>query len=137
MKLQFKIQDFQLQAVKAVVDCFQGQPLKSNKFTLERSRDIIKKAKASGYLDFKHLLYGNIDSGVLSFNMTVSKLGTAFLCQPCGNWGKLPNGFKYFWEIGTEIYLTKDTSGIPEGKFIFDSNKAIYVTGESVPIYDH
>ena len=45
MKIQFKIQDFQLQAVKAVVDCFQGQPLKSNKFTLERSKDIIKKAK--------------------------------------------------------------------------------------------
>jgi type III restriction enzyme len=50
MKLQFKIQDFQLAAVKAVVDCFQGQTLKSNKFTLERSKDIIKKAKqaASG-----------------------------------------------------------------------------------------
>ena len=50
MKIQFKIQDFQLQAVKAVVDCFQGQPLKSNKFTLERSKDIIRKAKeaASG-----------------------------------------------------------------------------------------
>ena len=50
MKLQFKIQDFQLAAVKAVVDCFQGQALKSNKFTLERSKDIIRKAKeaASG-----------------------------------------------------------------------------------------
>ena len=50
MKIQFKIQDFQLAAVKAVVDCFQGQSLKSNKFTLERSKDIIKKAKqaASG-----------------------------------------------------------------------------------------
>lgn len=50
MKIQFKIQDFQLQAVKAVVDCFEGQPLKSNKFTLERSKDIIRKAKeaASG-----------------------------------------------------------------------------------------
>lgn len=50
MKIQFKIQDFQLAAVKAVVDCFQGQTLKSNKFTLERSKDIIKKAKqaASG-----------------------------------------------------------------------------------------
>jgi type III restriction enzyme len=54
MKLQFKIQDFQLQAVKAVVDCFQGQPLKSNKFTLERSKDIIRKAKqaASGVRTF-------------------------------------------------------------------------------------
>jgi len=45
MKLQFKIQDFQLDAVKAVVDCFQGQPLKSNKFTLERTQNIIKKAR--------------------------------------------------------------------------------------------
>lgn len=89
------------------------------------SPDIIKKAKASGYLDFKHLLYGNIDSGVLSFNITVQKTGVAFLCQPCGNWGKLPNGFKYFWEIGTQVFLTKDTLTVPEGKFQFSSEKAI------------
>jgi len=50
MKLQFKEQDFQIQAVKAVVDCFTGQPLKTNRFTLERTRDLLKKAKevASG-----------------------------------------------------------------------------------------
>jgi type III restriction enzyme len=35
MKLQFQQQGFQIQAVKAVVDCFQGQPLKTNRFTLE------------------------------------------------------------------------------------------------------
>lgn len=45
MKLQFKEQSFQIQAVKAVVDCFDGQPLKTNKFTLERSQEIIRKAK--------------------------------------------------------------------------------------------
>lgn len=45
MKLQFKEQAFQIQAVKAVVDCFDGQPLKTNKFTLERSQEIIRKAK--------------------------------------------------------------------------------------------
>src|SRR5690554_6483797 len=45
MKLQFKEQDFQVQAVKAVVDCFAGQPLKTNRFTLERSKDLIRKAK--------------------------------------------------------------------------------------------
>ncbi len=45
MKLQFKEQGFQLQAVKAVVDSFEGQPLKTNKFTLERSQEIIRKAK--------------------------------------------------------------------------------------------
>ena len=56
MKLQFKEQDFQVQAVQAVVDCFEGQPLKTNRFTLERSQELIKKAKqaASGTiaLDF-------------------------------------------------------------------------------------
>ena len=56
MKLQFKEQDFQVQAVQAVVDCFEGQPLKTNRFTLERSNELIKKAKqaASGtaVLDF-------------------------------------------------------------------------------------
>lgn len=45
MKLQFKEQQFQINAVKAVVDCFEGQPLKTNRFTLERSKEIIKKAK--------------------------------------------------------------------------------------------
>ena len=50
MKLQFKEQDFQVQGVKAVVDCFQGQPIKTNRFTLERSKEIIRKTKlvASG-----------------------------------------------------------------------------------------
>lgn len=50
MKLQFKEQDFQVQAVKAVVDCFAGQTLKTNRFTLERSKELIRKAKqaASG-----------------------------------------------------------------------------------------
>lgn len=45
MKLQFKEQQFQIDAVKAVVDCFDGQPLKTNRFTLERSKELIKKAK--------------------------------------------------------------------------------------------
>lgn len=45
MKLQFKEQQFQLNAVKAVIDCFEGQPLKTNRFTLERSKEIIRKAK--------------------------------------------------------------------------------------------
>jgi type III restriction enzyme len=45
MKLQFKEQDFQVQAVKAVVDCFNGQPLRTNRFTLERSKNLILKAK--------------------------------------------------------------------------------------------
>jgi type III restriction enzyme len=45
MKLQFKEQDFQLKAVKSVVDCFVGQALKTNRFTLERSRNLLERAK--------------------------------------------------------------------------------------------
>ncbi len=45
MKLQFKEQDFQIKAVRAVVDCFEGQPLKTNRFTLERSKELIRKAR--------------------------------------------------------------------------------------------
>jgi type III restriction enzyme len=45
MKLQFKEQDFQINAVQAVVDCFEGQTLKTNRFTLERSKELIRKAK--------------------------------------------------------------------------------------------
>ncbi|NVN19438.1 DEAD/DEAH box helicase family protein [Muricauda sp. HICW] len=45
MKLQFKEQSFQVNAVHAVVDSFEGQPLKTNRFTLERSKELIKKAK--------------------------------------------------------------------------------------------
>nr|WP_320037268.1 DEAD/DEAH box helicase family protein [uncultured Bacteroides sp.] len=47
MKLQFKQQQFQKDAVRAVVNCFEGQPLKTNRFTLERSKEIIRKAKQS------------------------------------------------------------------------------------------
>ncbi|MDR7749443.1 DEAD/DEAH box helicase family protein [Riemerella anatipestifer] len=57
MKLQFKEQDFQVKAVQAVVNCFEEQPIKTNRFTLERSKELIKKAKqaASGIqsLDFE------------------------------------------------------------------------------------
>jgi len=45
MKLQFKQQQFQKDAVRAVVNCFEGQPLKTNRFTLEHSGEIIRYAK--------------------------------------------------------------------------------------------
>ncbi len=58
MKLQFKQQDFQIQAVQAVVDCFEGQPLKTNRFTLERSKALIRKAKQAA-----------MGTGVLAFEV--------------------------------------------------------------------
>lgn len=45
MKLQFKEQFFQIQAVRSVVQVFKGQPLKSNTFTLERSKELMRRAK--------------------------------------------------------------------------------------------
>lgn len=47
MKLQFKQQAFQLRAVKAVVDAFAGQTLQTAKFTLERTKDILRKSKSA------------------------------------------------------------------------------------------
>jgi type III restriction enzyme len=46
MKLQFKEQIFQINAVKAVVNCFQGQTMETGRFTLERTKNILKQAKA-------------------------------------------------------------------------------------------
>lgn len=45
MKLQFKEQGFQIDAVNAVVKCFEGQALKTNRFTLEKTTEILRKAK--------------------------------------------------------------------------------------------
>src|SRR5699024_10420692 len=59
MKLQFKEQSFQIDAVNAVVKCFEGQALKTNRFTLERSKQIINKVKMGQY-DFNDELLENI-----------------------------------------------------------------------------
>ncbi len=57
MKLQFKEQGFQIQAVDAVVKCFEGQAMKTNHFTLERNDEILRKAKQAAkgiaLLDFE------------------------------------------------------------------------------------
>lgn len=45
MKLQFKEQGFQIDAVNAVVKCFDGQTLKTNRFTLEKTAQILRRAK--------------------------------------------------------------------------------------------
>ena len=45
MKLRFKKQIFQLDAVRAVVNCFEGQQLESARFTLERTQDLMRKIK--------------------------------------------------------------------------------------------
>src|SRR5690554_5950402 len=62
MKLQFKEQDFQVQAVNAVVACFDGQPLKTNRFTLERSKELIRRARqaAAGAVEIDYSIEEDI-----------------------------------------------------------------------------
>lgn len=38
MKIKFKHQQFQLDAVKSIVDCFAGQPKAQSRFTLDKGR---------------------------------------------------------------------------------------------------
>lgn len=64
MKLQFKEQLFQINAVKAVVNCFQGQSMETARFTLERKNNILKQARAiasgENTLQFEEDLLENI-----------------------------------------------------------------------------
>jgi len=88
------------------------EAFKENIFEELTQPHIIKMAKERGYLDFKHMLHGNKDSAPLSLQITVRQIGTLFLCQPPGNWGKLPDGFKNFWETPNEtrVYITEDVA---------------------------
>lgn len=88
-------------------------PFKSSIFEELTEPRIISKARERGYKDFKHMLFGDKDSSPLSVRIRIQASGTAFLCQPPGNWGKLPGGFKNFWEAGTRVYLTRN---MPAGK---------------------
>lgn len=45
MKLQFKEQQYQLQAVQAIVDCFKGQLPATQRFTLERTKELQRQQK--------------------------------------------------------------------------------------------
>lgn len=48
MKIKFKHQPFQLDAVKSIVDCFKGQPNEQSRFTLDKG-----KRQKYGQLDFE------------------------------------------------------------------------------------
>jgi type III restriction enzyme len=57
MKLQFKEQLFQLQAVQAIVDCFDGQPIRTKDFTIDRSHEVLNLAKAISSGTQKNVLF--------------------------------------------------------------------------------
>jgi type III restriction enzyme len=76
MKLQFKEQPFQIEAVKAVVDCFAGQSLKANRFTLERSKDLMRRANlvAKGSGEYESQLLEEIGYRNSSIEITENQL---------------------------------------------------------------
>lgn len=64
MKLQFKEQQFQVNAVKAVVDCFEGQTLKTNTFTLEKSKELLRKAKQASTNEMTLKLESDLEEAI-------------------------------------------------------------------------
>ncbi len=70
-------------------------------------KGIIATARERGYKDFKYMIHGGQDAMPLNIRITITKgKGTFFLCEPPGNWGKMPPGFKTFWDAGTKVYIT-------------------------------
>jgi hypothetical protein len=62
--------------------------------------NIVKKAREQGYLDYKRMLYGNNESLPLSLRLEIKNEGYVHLCEPPGNWGILPKGFKSLYKDG-------------------------------------
>ena len=113
MKLQFKEQDFQVNAVQAVVDCFEGQPLKTNRFTLERSKELIQKVKQDALgiktLDFdieEEIGYRNssiqlLDIQILKNIQEIQKLNDIHECDQIERPGKIKLGYNLTIEMET------------------------------------
>lgn len=85
---------------------------------------IFTRARERGYLDVKYMLYGNKNDGPLSLIVNFKKDGVALLCQTPGEWGKLPDKFKNFWDINTQIYLTEGVSEEAKASFKFSMETA-------------
>ena len=118
---------------KYVISSGDNKPVWTDKIIESiQQQNIIDKAKATGYTDFKFMLYGNKDSTKLSLTMDIAlgNTGTFFLCEPPGNWGKLPKGFTTIWEGKTDVYITTDVPEdvTKEDKFVFEESKAKKLT---------
>lgn len=81
MKIKFKHQQFQLDAVKSIVDVFQGQPNESSRFTLDKGRrkksvemgDLFQNASGESDYGFKNNPIKLIDQEVLSNIQTIQR----------------------------------------------------------------
>lgn len=86
-------------------------------------KSIVEKARLQGYKDYKYMLYGNKQSLPLSLKLEVRHTGFVHLCEPPGNWGKLPKGFKSFYkDSSAKAYITRNVASYES--FQFDATKA-------------
>jgi len=115
---------------KYIISSGDGKPAwKENIFEELTDPKIISKAKATGYTDFKFMLHGNAENTNLSLKLAFEKdqdKGTFFMCEPPGNWGKLPPGFTTLWEGNTEVHITLNVEKeiLDADTFKFDAAKA-------------
>jgi len=92
--------------------------------------DQIKMARGRGYRDFRNMLYGDKDA-TLSLKIKVQKEGKGFMCQPAGDWGRLPDGFKNFWEVDTKVYVTENVDSTDSFSFNPDKAKLLPYTNHN------
>ena len=91
-------------------------------------KEIIEKAKAQGYLDFKRTLYGNNESLPLSLKLEVIHEGIVHICEPPGTWGKLPDGFTNFYKnFASKAFLTTDITTYDNFKFDVHKSREIKI----------
>lgn len=112
-----------------------GAPFRSIVFEELLDRNIISKAKAQGYQDFKYIVYGNSSSKPLSIKLSVKVPGTVFVCQSPGAWGKLPDGLVSFWDVDTEFYLSENVAAFGWLRSLEDARKSKAVKADG-PLFE-
>jgi hypothetical protein len=92
---------------------------------------VVSKASSRGYLDYKHLLYGNQHDGSLSLQIHVQQSGYIYLCEGARLVGKLLTTFVHLWESSVEIYQTPLSQGEGGSKLDrFEFKKGILVLSQ-------
>jgi len=80
-------------------------------------KNLVLKTHRMQYKDFKHLIYGNKDSGPLSLKIDLKEDGPIFICETPGIWGSLPKGFAHLWSPTVEVYMTANVENRDNFKF--------------------
>lgn len=91
---------------------------------------IVIKAREQGYRDYKRMMYGNNESAPLSLRMDIKNEGYVHICEPPGNWGVLPKGFKSLYKdfCASAFVTSVDTYD----NFEFDLAKAKEIVMQNV-----